>query len=782
MSTRCLQAFLGGVGLLLPAILPQHLAAAEAPLPAGVAEGAGIVKSTEWAIRLGKALFWDLQAGSNGTACASCHFNAGADTRLRNQLNPGFKDISHGPDGDSAFGSNRSDTGAVVPGYMPSGSKAGSNYKLQPHDLPFHQLLDETDPDSPIVTSTNDRISSQGAFGETLVSILPQGLPDWCNKPDASVFRAGTYAARQVEPRNTPTTINAVFNNRQFIDGRAANMFNGVGAFGMRDIKADPNSRLILQNPDGSVSLTYLQLENGSLASQAVAPVVSNLEMSCSGRTLADVGRKMLMTSPLARQIVDPSDSVLGPFAGPFRGLKPEYTYTYMIQQAFESKYWAAPGLYKIAHGAVAKSLDHGHTQMETNFPMFWGIAIMMYESTLISEQSEYDLLLASGKLKIKSGICTAPKNNVDPLLVRGCSMFFSNQGVVVEPATATNTSPSQGLSCTKCHTAKGLVGDRFSEAQIQPTGPFSPFLKPATDITDRRDLRDRGFANIGLRPPFTDMLLGGADPYGNPLSYSRQYKAYLNSGKTNPDLLIDPEVKASVAAGDDEANNPVPPYDPRGVVGTFYKLEVDGAAKIPTLRNVALTPPYFSWGGYPTLRQVMKVYNRGMNRRTINISNHNLEAPPGSACVTGDNSGTGPEDGNGNTSFPINDPDCATNTTGLIVPLGMSDCDANGLPNQECIDQGRDVTNDDLAAIVRFLKSLTDARVQCDQAPFDHPELYVNTGHTAVQSNRRDEAEDVLFKLPAVGAAGYAAGSPFCIPNSGDLFASGMQGRSGGN
>src|SRR5690242_8561466 len=42
------------------------------------------------AIQLGKALFWDIQAGSdNGTACATCHFKAGADGRNINQLNPG---------------------------------------------------------------------------------------------------------------------------------------------------------------------------------------------------------------------------------------------------------------------------------------------------------------------------------------------------------------------------------------------------------------------------------------------------------------------------------------------------------------------------------------------------------------------------------------------------------------------------------------------------------------------------------------------------------------------
>src|SRR6476646_4294412 len=36
---------------------------------------------------LGKAFFWDMQLGSDGrTACATCHFHAGADHRMQNQL------------------------------------------------------------------------------------------------------------------------------------------------------------------------------------------------------------------------------------------------------------------------------------------------------------------------------------------------------------------------------------------------------------------------------------------------------------------------------------------------------------------------------------------------------------------------------------------------------------------------------------------------------------------------------------------------------------------------
>jgi cytochrome c peroxidase len=50
----------------------------------------GILADKTAAIQLGKALFWDMQAGSDDIqACASCHFNAGADSRAINQVNPG---------------------------------------------------------------------------------------------------------------------------------------------------------------------------------------------------------------------------------------------------------------------------------------------------------------------------------------------------------------------------------------------------------------------------------------------------------------------------------------------------------------------------------------------------------------------------------------------------------------------------------------------------------------------------------------------------------------------
>src|SRR5690606_24652497 len=113
-------------------------------------------------------------------------------------------------------------------------------------------------------------------------------------------------------------------------------------------------------------------------------------------------------------------------------------------------------------------------------------------------------------------------------------------------------------------------------------------------------------------------------------------------------------------------------------------------------------------------------------------------------------------------------------NVTGLMQPLGLLDCDLNG-------EVACDVASDDLSAMVRFMESLTDRRVQCDQAPFDHPSLTLTVGHDAALGAIPGAAKDRRVELPAVGASGYDPSSGLCIPNGGDLFAPGMQGRIGG-
>ena len=67
---------------------PRCLKSAKVPLPENLGD---YITDKQAAIVLGKALFWDQQAGSDGLACASCHFDAGADNRVKNQLDPGLR-------------------------------------------------------------------------------------------------------------------------------------------------------------------------------------------------------------------------------------------------------------------------------------------------------------------------------------------------------------------------------------------------------------------------------------------------------------------------------------------------------------------------------------------------------------------------------------------------------------------------------------------------------------------------------------------------------------------
>ena len=68
------------------------------------------VRDREMAIALGKALFWDMQLGSDGVqSCASCHFSAGVDTQGPQPVEPrpsgrrhGAGDLSQSPPGHTA--------------------------------------------------------------------------------------------------------------------------------------------------------------------------------------------------------------------------------------------------------------------------------------------------------------------------------------------------------------------------------------------------------------------------------------------------------------------------------------------------------------------------------------------------------------------------------------------------------------------------------------------------------------------------------------------------------
>ena len=267
------------------------------------------------ALALGKALFWDMQVGSDGIqACASCHFRAGADPRSKNQVNRGAESVFPGP-----------------------------NVQLEAFDFPLTRLADPDvrgalDP----ATDSSDVVSSQG--------IHHPG-----NELDPDGFFIGSVNTRRVEPRNTPSVINAVFNHRQFWDGRAENVFNGVNHLGERD----PDARVFRADDPQKPVEVRVELVDSSLASQAVAPIVSDREMATPGRTRLDVGRELTRRNlkrgkrvarlrPLGKQLVSPSDSTLGPMSrSPKNGLIFN-RYDQMIQAAFHEQWWKSPKLIRV--------------------------------------------------------------------------------------------------------------------------------------------------------------------------------------------------------------------------------------------------------------------------------------------------------------------------------------------------------------------------------------------------------------------------------------------------
>ena len=374
------------------------------------------------AIALGKALFWDMQAGSDGVqACASCHFNAGADSRVKNSISPGIKA------GDTTFQVGIQLAGKDYPNYtLNPGTAAAGFGGYHDGDFPLHKQNNPDTRNEP-GSDVNDIVGSQGVFStsfdrirlgrsvekQTISSDQIFSYPDPSNPNN-------TINTRRVEPRNTPSAVNAVFNNRSFWDGRAQNTCNGANPFGERD---SSSHFFFATTAAALLTSTLVRLQNSSLCSQALGPPGSNFEMSASNRTFRDIGRKLLFLAstksaasrtPLAKQKVDPTDSVLGKTSlGSAPGLKKSYAD--MIRAAFQPKWWQSNKLICVPNSgsgtettvATMKACPAGTTayfQMEYNFSLFWGIAIQMYESTLVADQTPLDQYLSQQKTFVLNG------------------------------------------------------------------------------------------------------------------------------------------------------------------------------------------------------------------------------------------------------------------------------------------------------------------------------------------------------------------------------------------
>ncbi|HKB11444.1 MAG TPA: cytochrome c peroxidase [Vicinamibacterales bacterium] len=335
--------------------------------PAPPSTIASYIRDNDTAIALGKALFWDAQAGSDGRqACASCHFNAGSDNRATNTLNPGHNGVF-----------DQTSTG-----------HSGPNATITAGDFPFHRLTDINDNGSTVAHDTDDDFGSQGVLFRSF-NFVGASAVDSCTDQSDPVFNVNGHNVRRVTSRQASTTINAAFNYRNFWDGRARENFNGVNPSGQTDLTAR-----IFRNINGVITPVRELIDHSSAASQATGPTLSPVEMSCDGRTWPNVGRKLLLLTPLAGQTVSPTDSVLGALVNTDgRGLNTSYTA--LIMAAFQADLWNGVGTVTI--GGTQFS------QIEANFSLFWGLAIQAYESTLVSDDTPIDRYLTGNRSALSS-------------------------------------------------------------------------------------------------------------------------------------------------------------------------------------------------------------------------------------------------------------------------------------------------------------------------------------------------------------------------------------------
>ena len=690
---------------------PVSLQGITPPAVPGLVDGPNpIVTDAQRAIVLGKALFWDQAVGSDGIACASCHFQAGADGRVRNQLAPSGRD-------------------PVIPTVVfdtsPSGEPRGPNHTLTPEDFPFHQRSDPLNPVSSVTYESDDVVASSGSFGGEFLSAAANVNGDVCDRTADPLFQVQGTGTRKVMSRHAPTVINAAFSYRQLWDGAANNIFNGSSPWGPRD----PDAGMWVVTSPSEVEHQSLTLENSALASQAVSPVVSDIEMSCASRSFNDVGRKLIERTPLATQKVHWNDSVLGADALSVPGQsQPGLNTTYgdLIRESFDARYWSHTGVG--VFGAPTTGNTEPYTQIEANFALFFGLSIQLYLETLISDQSPFDL-----SAKDENGVPTDLSESAQA----GFEIFRT-------------------AHCNLCH-----IGPVFTSAAVETNaflveqdpeafGNETFAVSTSSNVLTRLSLLggsafvDTGFAATGVTPDGADPGLGGSDPFGHPLSFSAQYLQLL-AGQT-PEVVDPPvfevrpcDLDLPIARNEPgphpiyftEAEGVAPQSQPaidcffpdgayvplpsvalaelQSTSNTRMREAATHAFKIPTLRNVELTAPYMHDGSMATLEQVIEFYTRGGNHET-----------------TGKHFGT---------VFPQLD-----------------------LRFDPSLRQ----------ALLDFLISLTDERVRYEQAPFDHPELIVPHGHSGNDESVSgghplgiDLARDDILWVPAVGAGGLSAPRP---------------------
>jgi len=262
--------------------------------------------------------------------------------------------------------------------------------------------------------------------------------------------------------------------------------------------------------------------------------------------------------------------------AGPLRHTSGKWlsaTYTGMIQAAFQPEWWNSPA-----------RID-GFSQMEQNFSLFFGLAVQLYEATLVADQSPFD--------RFSAGDATAMSESAQ----RGFNVFQSG-----------------GPACLNCHVGPELTGASVSGATAPGEAGLVELMAMGNGLLANYDI---GFYNIGVSRISDDLGRGGSAPFTMannqpmPLSFTGQHFAGAANLGFTP--LATPGCINNFLA---EPPTICPPSnDP------ITRQAVNGAFKTPGLRNVELTGPYMHDGSMVTLMQFVDFYTRGGNFHTENLA-----------------------------------------------------------------------------------------------------------------------------------------------------------------
>jgi cytochrome c peroxidase len=597
---------------------------------------------------LGKALFWEMQAGSDGIqSCGSCHFRGGADPRSRNQANPG--------------GVNNPNTTIHL---------RGPNQQLTLNDFPLHKVADPSDRRSTLIRDSDDVVASQGVKLSRFLGVIPGDDKDITIPVYDPTFNLYGLNTRRSEPRNTPTVINAAFNRRQFWDGRADNLFNGVNEHGVRD----PNAKVLRANGLNVITEVKIRIDNGGLASQAVGPLLSDREMGSLDRNFRDIGKRLIAAKPLAKQKVSPTDSVLGNYADTrFGQAGLTTTYKSLIEESFQPVWWQSNLIVSRSQNGTIQFvprpnrplLPNEYTMMEYNFTLFWGLAVQLYEMTLISDDAPMDRYFDGNP------------NALNAQQLRGLAVFTGQ------------------AACAACHSGAETTNSS-ARILLGANGEPGEIIERMKNGECENVIYDQSFYNIGVRPTNEDLGLGNKDPFGNPLSIAELL--------TTPPALIPSQELLTLSYPNVVGTTPDNPPLTYG-----ERTSAKGAFKVPNLRNLPLTAPYFHNGGQATIRQVVEFYNRGGDFRDQNVQFIDFE----------------------------------------IGKLGL--------------------TNQEIDDLVVFLSTaLTDQRVVEQKAPFDHPQLFVPNGHKTLFGfpiPGFGGAADELLEIKEVGRNGGPLPKGFLEP-----------------